>query len=74
MKKSIYFILAGIIISTSSCAQDSNVPDIVKTAFTQKFPVAKKVNWDMEDSDTWEAEFKMNSLEYSSNGFNLNSD
>lgn len=54
-------------ISTASCAQQKEVPQKVKTAFSQKFPNAKKVSWDMEDESEWEAEFKMNGKEYSAN-------
>jgi hypothetical protein len=43
------------------------VPQKVKDAFTKKFPTAKKVDWDKESETEWEAEFKMNKVEYSAN-------
>lgn len=69
MKKTIQFVAVALLISASACAQESNekVPAAVKTAFEQKFPDAKKVSWDMEDATAWEAEFKMNGMEYSAN-------
>jgi hypothetical protein len=43
------------------------VPQAVKDAFAKKFPTAEKVDWDKESATEWEAEFKMNTLEYSAN-------
>jgi len=51
----------------SACGQKENVPSNVKTAFEQKFPDATKIDWDKENATVWEAEFKMNSNEYSVN-------
>jgi uncharacterized membrane protein YkoI len=45
----------------------SEVPQKVKDAFTQKFPTAKSIKWDKESDTEWEAEFKMNGVEYSAN-------
>ncbi|WP_140160616.1 PepSY-like domain-containing protein [Algoriphagus antarcticus] len=73
MRKSISFVAASMLLTASACAQNPEVPEVVKTAFSQKFPDAKKVNWDMEDASSWEAEFKLNGMEYSSN-FNLKGD
>lgn len=59
-----------------SCEQKSNnetAPEKVLSAFSQKFPEAKKVEWEMEDETEWEAEFKMNGKEYSAN-FSINGD
>lgn len=67
MRKSIIIIAAGLLTTASACAQESKVPEVVKTAFVQKFPDAKKVSWDMEDATEWEAEFKLNGAEYSAN-------
>ena len=59
------------IVSTfvfTACAQNnSKVPTKVKTAFSQKFPTAKKAKWDKENATEWEVEFKMNRDEYSAN-------
>ena len=54
-------------MTVTACGQKTNVPAKVKTAFEQKFPTAKKVKWDKENEIEWEAEFKMNSKEYSAN-------
>lgn len=61
----VFFVFA--IFSFSACGQKENVPTKVKTAFSEKFPYAKKVKWDKENAKEWEAEFKMNGKEYSSN-------
>jgi len=44
-----------------------DVPKVVKDAFAKKFPDAKSVSWDQEDQSEWEAEFKMDGMEYSAN-------
>lgn len=44
-----------------------DVPKVVKDAFAQKFPSARSVSWDQENSSEWEAEFKMDGMEYSAN-------
>ncbi len=59
-----------VLVSTmafTACGQKKEVPAKVKTAFTQKFPTAKKVSWDKENAHEWEAEFKMSGQEYSAN-------
>lgn len=55
------------VFSFSACGQKKDVPAKIKTAFEQKFPTAQKVKWDKENETEWEAEFKMNGLEYSAN-------
>jgi uncharacterized protein YxeA len=69
MKKIIQIVSAALLISASACAQKSTekAPTAVKMAFEQKFNDSKKVNWDMEDATSWEAEFKMNGMKYSAN-------
>lgn len=59
-----------VLVSTmalTACGQKENVPEKVKTAFDQKFPNAKKIRWDKENASEWEAEFKINGVEYSAN-------
>ncbi len=52
----------------AACAQTAkDVPTKVTAAFSEKFPDAKKVKWDKENDQEWEAEFKMNGKEYSAN-------
>ncbi len=51
----------------TACGQKDNVPTKVKTAFTEKFPEAKKVEWGQESTTEWGAEFKMDGKDYSAN-------
>ncbi len=70
MKNLILFTLLSITSSMQSYAQKNNsekIPETVLNAFNQKFPNAKKVEWEMENDKEWEAEFKMNGKEYSAN-------
>jgi hypothetical protein len=68
MKKILLFAGLFVIASIVACGQtDSKVPEKVKTTFSQKFPGAIKVKWDMENDTEWEAEFKMDGKEYSAN-------
>lgn len=74
MKKVI--LLAGIAISSASCAQSKEnkvVPKVVSEAFAKEYPNTK-VEWDIED-DGFEAEFKLNgkdaSADYDKNGNKL---
>lgn len=70
MKKAIIGIglvfVAGIAIAFTSVDKDK-VPQAVKDAFSKKFPTAKKVDWEKENDKEWEAEFKLNKVEYSAN-------
>lgn len=50
--------------SLNACEQ-GNAPEKVKSAFNQKYPGAKEVDWDMEKENEWEAEFEMNEKEMS---------
>jgi uncharacterized membrane protein YkoI len=43
------------------------VPQKVKDAFEAKFPHAKSVKWEQEVKGEWEAEFKMQGIEFSAN-------
>ena len=56
------------IFAFSACAQTKDgVPDKVSSAFSKKFPDAKKIKWDKENKMEWEAEFKIDGKEYSAN-------
>jgi len=50
-----------------ACAQKKDVPKEVTEAFAMKFPNAKSIKWDKESKTEWEAEFKMDKMEYSAN-------
>jgi hypothetical protein len=64
MKKSIMMpLLLGFVVM--SCAQST--PSAVKSTFAKKFPNAKSVEWEKENDSEWEAEFKINEVEYSAN-------
>lgn len=40
-------------------SQDEPIPQVVKDAFAQKYPDARKVAWEVEAADEYEAEFRM---------------
>lgn len=70
MKRSIAIALSVIVVSTAACGQkkqSETTPKGVETAFQQKFPNAQKVKWEKEHDNEWEAEFKLDGKEYSSN-------
>ena len=70
MKNLMFITVLSVGFSMQSCAQNSdskNVPEKVLSAFTSKFPDAKKVEWEIENDSVWEAEFKWNGKEYSAN-------
>ena len=47
--------------------KSTDVPIIVRQAFASKFPKAVKVEWSKESETEFEAEYKMNGMEMSSN-------
>lgn len=71
MKKAIIGIaLVFIALITFAFTSSDNAPEAVKKAFAKKFPTAKKVAWEKESDTEWEAEFKMDKVEYSANFLN----
>ncbi len=63
-------VILGIFLVTILFAFASGgdkAPQKVKDAFFKKFPTTKKVKWEKENATEWEAEFKMNKVEYSAN-------
>lgn len=65
MKKVLLTAMVVAVATLQSCGQ--NVPEKVKSGFSQKFPNASSVKWDKESDTEWEAEFKMNGKDYSAN-------
>jgi uncharacterized membrane protein YkoI len=66
--KTIKLLCAGLVLtSLMACDQKNTTPKEVTVAFTSKFPIAKSVKWHKESETEWEAEFKMNKIEYSAN-------
>ncbi|WP_051907916.1 PepSY-like domain-containing protein [Flavimarina sp. Hel_I_48] len=60
----------GILLFSSSLFAGTikkDAPKVVRDAFAKKFPEAKSVKWDKESQNEWEAEFKMDGMEYSAN-------
>ncbi|APU11630.1 PepSY-like domain-containing protein [Cellulophaga lytica] len=63
-------VILGIFLVTilfAFTSRGDKAPQKVKDAFAKKFPTAKKVKWEKENTTEWEAEFKMNKVEYSAN-------
>ena len=63
MKKLIILVL-GTLLSASTI-NATEVPDAIEKAFQQKFPTAKKVKWEKEKSNDYEASFVLNDKEVS---------
>lgn len=63
-------VILGIFLVTilfAFTSRGDKAPQKVKDAFAKKFPTAKKVKWEKESTTEWEAEFKINKVEYSAN-------
>jgi len=68
MKTSILILSAVVLFGFTACSQSGkDVPEAVKSAFSQKFPDVTNVKWDKENDNEWEAEFKINGMDYSAN-------
>jgi len=65
MKKKITMISLLASFAIMSFAQTA--PTIVQDAFNAKYPNAKTVEWEQENDSVWEAEFKLEGVEYSAN-------
>lgn len=65
MNKTITMMSLFLGLGVMSCAQQT--PAAVKEALEKKFPEAKSIKWEKENDSEWEAEFKMNGIEYSAN-------
>lgn len=67
MKKLMIVMVLAVAFISQSCSEGEKAPEAVALAFSQKFPDAQKVKWEMENDTEWEAEFKLNGKEYSAN-------
>ena len=66
MKNVLIVIALFALVNLNSCCQNSEeIPDGVKTAFSQEFPDATQLEWVMENNNELEAEFMLNGTEYS---------
>ncbi len=68
MKKLLLSIIVFSVIALGACnstPKKEEVPEKVKTAFHKKYPQVKKVKWEKEDKNIWEAEFVKNKREFS---------
>ena len=63
MKNLIIFVLSFFLYGSTINA--TVVPEAVKTAFQKKFPNAKKVKWEKEKTNEYEASFKLDRKEVS---------
>lgn len=62
--------MAALAAGTPSTAQrisEAQVPQVVRSAFATRFPAAEKVNWELEDPKTYEAEFILAGMKTSAN-------
>ncbi len=62
--KNIFFLVACMLLSAATI-HAIEVPDVVETAFAKQFPTAKKVKWEKETSELFEAEFLLDGKELS---------
>tara|TARA_R100000935_G_scaffold58328_1_gene94921 strand:+ start:993 stop:1457 length:465 start_codon:yes stop_codon:yes gene_type:complete len=60
-------VFASVTAIAFTTESKDKVPQMVKDAFMKKFPTTKKVDWEKENENEWEAEFKLNKVEYSAN-------
>jgi len=70
MKKLIIVLLSAALMSDIAIAQKINadkVPSPITSAFKIKFPNVTKVNWEKENANEYEAEFKLKGQEVSTN-------
>lgn len=66
--KNLFISMAVVsVIIFYACNQKNIIPDKVQSAFSQKFPNAKKIKWGKEDAKVWEAEFEIKGNKMSAN-------
>ena len=67
MKNYFLVLMLAITVGVSANCQAIKVPDVVKTAFSTKYPAATNVKWGKENAKEYEAEFKLNNNSVSAN-------
>jgi uncharacterized membrane protein YkoI len=68
MKRVMLIISAAFLVGLTACGQqNATVPASVKSAFSKKFTNVSNVKWSQENNREWEAEFKKDGKNYSSN-------
>ncbi len=66
MKVLSILLVALLSVFLITCNQQKvNIPEEVQASFTNLFPTATEVEWEMEDENEWEAEFEMDGKEAS---------
>ncbi len=65
MRNSNFLVALALGFTFTACAQKA--PESVTSNFSKKYPTAKSVKWEKENDKEWEAEFKMDGMEYSAN-------
>ncbi|MEZ4804632.1 MAG: PepSY-like domain-containing protein [Bacteroidia bacterium] len=67
MKKIIILLLCATWMGASFAQEieTEEVPTAVKAAFSAKYPKAQKVEWEAEEDNTYEADFKLYKINYS---------
>lgn len=64
MKSIIIILVAGLLCSNGAIAQKNEVPSIVKTTFSKKYPTATKIKWEKEGKK-YETSFLLNGKDMS---------
>lgn len=65
MKKVLFAIGLTTTFFFVSCDKKKEAPQAVQTAMEQLYPGISKIDWDNEDTNMWEAEFKNSGVETS---------
>jgi len=61
------FILMSFMLAISSVLFAGNPPETVNKAFKQKFPNAVEIKWEKDGVQEWEANFKLEGINMTSN-------
>ncbi len=61
----LYCLGSLLILAAQTSFAKPKVPEAVLHAFQSRFPAAREVNWEIENKTAYEAEFKLNGIEWS---------